>query len=129
MSSDGGGRLATPTTDDKRLPTVLTNTSGFVYYVSITGITGDAAPDTGWDDYNDYLEKNKKVPDGADDIHGSVVVRFNIDNNGNMKNFAIEKSLNETLDAEAIRLVKEGPSWHLLKGKGKKSKVTVMVRF
>jgi tryptophan synthase alpha chain len=38
-------RLATPTTDDKRLPKVLTNTSGFVYYVSITGITGAAAPD------------------------------------------------------------------------------------
>ena len=35
-------RLATPTTDDKRLPKVLTNTSGFVYYVSITGITGSA---------------------------------------------------------------------------------------
>jgi tryptophan synthase alpha chain len=40
-------RLATPTTDDKRLPAVLANTSGFVYYVSITGITGMAAPDTG----------------------------------------------------------------------------------
>lgn len=39
-------RLATPTTDDKRLPTVLANTSGFVYYVSIAGITGTAAPDT-----------------------------------------------------------------------------------
>jgi tryptophan synthase alpha chain len=39
-------RLATPTTDDKRLPAVLANTSGFVYYVSITGITGMAAPDT-----------------------------------------------------------------------------------
>ena len=38
-------RLATPTTDDKRLPAVLANTSGFVYYVSITGITGSAAPD------------------------------------------------------------------------------------
>jgi tryptophan synthase alpha chain len=38
-------RLATPTTDDARLPTVLANTSGFVYYVSITGITGAAAPD------------------------------------------------------------------------------------
>jgi tryptophan synthase alpha chain len=38
-------RLATPTTDDKRLPAVLTNTSGFVYYVSITGITGSEAPD------------------------------------------------------------------------------------
>ncbi len=40
-------RLATPTTDDKRLPAVLNNTSGFVYYVSITGITGSATPDTG----------------------------------------------------------------------------------
>jgi tryptophan synthase alpha chain len=38
-------RLATPTTDAKRLPAVLANTSGFVYYVSITGITGSAAPD------------------------------------------------------------------------------------
>ena len=37
-------RLATPTTDDRRLPVVLANTSGFVYYVSITGITGSAAP-------------------------------------------------------------------------------------
>jgi tryptophan synthase alpha chain len=36
-------RLATPTTDDKRLPAVLTNTSGFVYYVSIAGITGTRA--------------------------------------------------------------------------------------
>jgi tryptophan synthase alpha chain len=36
-------RLATPTTDDKRLPAVLANTSGFVYYVSVTGITGAAA--------------------------------------------------------------------------------------
>jgi len=39
-------RLATPTTDDKRLPAVLANTSGFVYYVSIAGITGAAAPDS-----------------------------------------------------------------------------------
>jgi len=38
-------RLATPTTDSARLPAVLANTSGFLYYVSITGITGTAAPD------------------------------------------------------------------------------------
>jgi tryptophan synthase alpha chain len=38
-------RLATPTTDDRRLPAVLANTSGFVYYVSIAGITGAAAAD------------------------------------------------------------------------------------
>ena len=37
-------RLATPTTDDRRLPTVLRNASGFLYYVSVTGITGTAAP-------------------------------------------------------------------------------------
>jgi tryptophan synthase alpha chain len=40
-------RLATPTTDDKRLPKVLQNTSGFVYYVSMTGITGSALANTG----------------------------------------------------------------------------------
>src|SRR5580692_7072144 len=38
-------RLATPTTDDKRLPAVLANTSGFVYYVAIAGITGTASAD------------------------------------------------------------------------------------
>lgn len=38
-------RLATPTTDDKRLPAVLANTSGFVYYVAVTGITGGASAD------------------------------------------------------------------------------------
>ena len=40
-------RLATPTTDDQRLPKVLQNTSGFVYYVSITGITGAGAAQAG----------------------------------------------------------------------------------
>ncbi|MDV2966049.1 tryptophan synthase subunit alpha [Nitratireductor aquimarinus] len=39
-------RLATPTTDEERLPKVLENTSGFVYYVSMTGVTGSALPDT-----------------------------------------------------------------------------------
>jgi tryptophan synthase alpha chain len=38
-------RLATPTTDDTRLPAVLANTSGFLYYVSINGVTGTAEPD------------------------------------------------------------------------------------
>jgi len=39
-------RLATPTTDERRLAAVLANTSGFVYYVAVTGITGAPAPDT-----------------------------------------------------------------------------------
>ena len=39
-------RLATPTTDDQRLPTVVAGTSGFVYYVSVAGITGALVPDS-----------------------------------------------------------------------------------
>ena len=49
-------RLATPTTDAKRLPMVLSNTSGFVYYVSITGITGTATPD-----YSRVAEAVKRI--------------------------------------------------------------------
>ena len=56
-------RLATPTTDDKRLPAVLKNTSGFVYYVSITGITGSAAPDPGKvKDAVARIKRNTKLP-------------------------------------------------------------------
>ncbi len=54
-------RLATPTTDEKRLPTVLENTSGFVYYVSITGITGAAAVQAG--DVGPEVERIKASTD------------------------------------------------------------------
>lgn len=54
-------RLATPTTDDKRLPAVLANTSGFVYYVSITGITGAAAPVV--DDVHAQVARIKRATD------------------------------------------------------------------
>ena len=54
-------RLATPTTDDKRLPKVLQNTSGFVYYVSITGITGAAAAEA--DDVAPEVARIKKQTD------------------------------------------------------------------
>ncbi len=54
-------RLATPTTDDKRLPRVVQNTSGFVYYVSITGITGSAEADAG--DVAPEVERIQKASD------------------------------------------------------------------
>jgi len=74
-------RLATPTTDDKRLPKVLQNTSGFVYYVSITGITGAAnavATDVGPEvariksqtDLPVIVGFGIKTPDNARDIAG-----------------------------------------------------------
>ena len=56
-------RLATPTTDDRRLPAVLANTSGFVYYVSITGITGAAAPDPSKvDDAVARIKRHTRLP-------------------------------------------------------------------
>jgi tryptophan synthase alpha chain len=56
-------RLATPTTDDKRLPAVLANTSGFVYYVSITGITGSATPNaTRVSDAVARIKRHTKLP-------------------------------------------------------------------
>jgi tryptophan synthase alpha chain len=59
-------RLATPTTDDARLPTVLQNTSGFIYYVSITGITGAAgAASTAIADAVARLKRHTKLPVGV----------------------------------------------------------------
>ncbi|MBM3571175.1 MAG: tryptophan synthase subunit alpha [Alphaproteobacteria bacterium] len=56
-------RLATPTTDDKRLPAVLSNTSGFVYYVSITGITGtQSAAATAVGDAVARIKRHTKLP-------------------------------------------------------------------
>jgi tryptophan synthase alpha chain len=63
-------RLATPTTDDKRLPAVLNNTSGFVYYVSITGITGAAAAQSA-----DVAPEVNRIRDAA---NLPVVVGFGI---------------------------------------------------
>lgn len=56
-------RLATPTTDDKRLPKVLENTSGFVYYVSLTGITGAALADyTGVNEAVKRIKSHTNLP-------------------------------------------------------------------
>ena len=106
-------RLATPTTDAKRLPVVLTNTSGFVYYVSIAGITGTKAPDPG--EVHAHVASIKKetelpvavgfgvkTPDqaraiaqGADGVVvGSALVealRLSLDNDGRPGSETVEK--------------------------------------
>ena len=86
----------------------------------------DAEPAVGWDKYREYLDKNKRVDEENKKIHGSVVVSFTVRSRG-LNNFNIEQSLNEDLDAEAVRLIRTGPSWKLLKGK--KTTATVIVRF
>jgi tryptophan synthase alpha chain len=102
-------RLATPTTDDKRLPAVLNNTSGFVYYVSITGITGSAAPDaTKVSAAVQRIKKHTKLP---------VAVGFGVKNaesaraiaagaDGVVVGSALIDALKKTLDANG----KGGPA-------------------
>ncbi len=85
----------------------------------------ETEPSVGWNEYNAYLSKNKRVSDDNKNTHGQVVVTFDVYEKGKMRNFRIEKSLDDDLDEEAIRLVKEGPAWRLLTGKKAKASVTV----
>ncbi|MGB3045945.1 MAG: tryptophan synthase subunit alpha [Xanthobacteraceae bacterium] len=96
-------RLATPTTDDKRLPAVLANTSGFVYYVSITGITGAAAANaTQVGDAVARIKRHTKLPvcvgfgirtpDAAHDIARAA--------DGAVVGTALVEALAKSLDAE-----------------------------
>ena len=73
-------RLATPTTDDRRLPKVLTNTSGFVYYVSITGITGAAIAD-----YSQVSQAVRRIKSHTD---LPVAVGFGVKNAANAEAIA-----------------------------------------
>jgi tryptophan synthase alpha chain len=96
-------RLATPTTDDKRLPAVLAHTSGFVYYVSITGITGAATPN-----YDQVAAAVKRIKSHTD---LPVAVGFGVKNaesaaaiareaDGVVVGSAIVEALRGSLDAD-----------------------------
>lgn len=87
----------------------------------------DAQPVYGWLEYQQYLEKNRKIPASNPGLSGTVVVSFQVDKKGALSDFKIEQSLDTAYDEEAIRLIKAGPSWKLLKGR--KAKATVLVRF
>ncbi len=86
----------------------------------------DAEPVIGWNAYNEYLEKNKRVTEETKGIHGNVIITFEVHSKW-IGSFVIQQSLNEDLDEEAIRLIKQGPAWKLLKDK--KATVSVMVSF
>ncbi len=87
----------------------------------------DAVPIPGWNDYNTYLLEKQVVPDSLKNTRGNVVVSFVVTANGKLSSFIIEQSLAPDLDREAIRLVKEGPAWKILKGR--KARVIVIVPF
>jgi len=96
-------RLATPTTDDKRLPAVLANTSGFVYYVSVTGITGSAIPDTGRVNAAvARIKRHTKLPVavgfGVKTAHDARAIAAASD--GVVVGSALVEAIRESLDAE-----------------------------
>jgi TonB family protein len=87
----------------------------------------EAEPAYGWVAFGQYLEKNKVIPAGAENITGNVVVSFEVNKKGELSNYKIEQSLSKIHDEEAIRLIKQGPSWKLRSGR--KARITVMVKF
>ncbi|MCI4678056.1 tryptophan synthase subunit alpha [Rhodoblastus acidophilus] len=96
-------RLATPTTDDARLPAVLANTSGFVYYVSITGITGAGRPDysrvaTAVKRIKGHTDLPVAVGFGVKDAAAAREIALNAD--GVVVGSALIDALAKTLDAE-----------------------------
>lgn len=86
-----------------------------------------AQPEYGWLEYQQYLEKNKRLPAGTPEAAGKVVVSFQVNKKGTLSDFKIEESLGKIYDEEAIRLIKAGPSWKLTKGR--RAKATVVVHF
>lgn len=80
-------------------------------------------PEGGWIAFDNYIMSNKKNPG----IAGKEMLAFSINTTGRPANFEIIKSLSPAHDAEAIRLVKNGPSWKLIEGR--KRKITLTIEF
>ncbi|MFT3681183.1 MAG: energy transducer TonB [Ferruginibacter sp.] len=90
-------------------------------------IDEDAAPLVGWDEYNNYLSNNLVLPGEAKakNIHGTVEVFVKLSGDGDIKEVKVSKPLCTGCDAEAVRLIKEGPKWDVKSNKSTKVKVKV----
>lgn len=86
-----------------------------------------AAPAGGWAEYNNYLSNNLVMPGEAKrkNIHGEVEVSVQLKNNGEISRVRVAKPLCASCDAEALRLVKEGPKFEVKNNRSKKVKVKV----
>jgi CarboxypepD_reg-like domain/Gram-negative bacterial TonB protein C-terminal len=94
-----------------------------------TMILDEPEPVDGWSNYDTYLVNNLKVPEAfrtKQSVSGEVELSFDVNKNGEPVNITVKKSLCESCDKEAIRLIKEGPKW---KRKIKKGKARVTVSF
>jgi hypothetical protein len=87
----------------------------------------NAEPVTGWKKYKEYLDKNKRLSGDSIGLRIIEIVSFTIKKNGKLSNFNIEQSYDDDFDDEAIRLIKNGPAWKLLKNK--KARATITIEF
>jgi hypothetical protein len=87
----------------------------------------DAIPVTGLQAFYQYIELNKKLPPDSLNLHGEVIVSFIVNENGSLSNFKIEQAISKLTDDEAIRLIKEGPAWKLLRNR--KAKAVIRIKF
>jgi carboxypeptidase-like protein len=90
-------------------------------------ISFKAEPSVGWHAFNDYINENKKITTVDSTIKGKEILSFVVDTANKLSSFKIKKTLSPAHDAEAIRLLKQGPAWKLLKRK--KAKVTLAIEF
>ena len=90
-------------------------------------INQDAEPVSGWPAYRAYLNKSKKINTADSTVHGNEIISFVVNSKGSLGSFRIEQSLSPSHDAETLRLIRQGPSWKLLRGR--KSKVTLQLSY
>jgi TonB family protein len=86
-------------------------------------------PIDGWDNYDTYLANNIRLPEKQQvkqKVSGEVQLSFEINRDGDPVNITVDRSLCQSCDQEAIRLVKEGPKW---KRKTRKGRTSVTVNF
>lgn len=95
-----------------------------------TTVLEEPEPVDGWENYDTYIANNLNMPETfktKQPVTGEVELSFEVDKDGNPVNITVEKSLCESCDKEAIRLVKEGPKFK--QKKKKKGRTTVTVAF
>ncbi len=87
--------------------------------------TSRAIPAEGWPAYNSYLETNKKTKNPDSTLKGNETISFIVSKEGLLSSFKVEQSLSPAHDSAAIHLIRQGPSWKLLKGKKARAYVTI----
>jgi cytoskeletal protein RodZ len=88
-------------------------------------LTKRAIPAEGWPAYQSYLEVNKKATNPDSTLKGDVIISFIVNKEEGLSSFKVEQSLSPAHDSAAIRLIQQGPSWKLLKGKKTRAWVTI----